>query len=141
MIVEIVAVAMPPEDSADEKGRLVRSRPVRTFAYVRRESDGERVDDSVQSANHALQIVRRICGDAITEGEPPKGEGHTPLFTVQLQVSNTHRRVSSYRAAYRKLEGKTPLAVIKMMMDIYHAIKRVLRSAREYLKKRKESAK
>lgn len=36
---------MPPEESADEKGRLVRSRPVRTFAYVRRESDGEDPND------------------------------------------------------------------------------------------------
>lgn len=141
MIVEIIAVAMPPEETTDRKGRIVRSRPVKTFAYVRRETEGERVDDTVQSANHALQIVRRICGDAITEGEPPKGEGHTPLFTVQLQVSNTHRRVSSYRAAYRKMEGKCPLPVIEMMMDVYHAIKRVLRAAREDLRKRKESEK
>lgn len=138
MMVEIVAVAMPWETSTDAKGRTVRSRPVKTFAYTRCEADGERADDSVLSANHALQIVRRICGDAIAEGEPPKGEGHTPLFTVQLQVTDTHRRTSSYRAAYRKLDGRTPLAVIGMMMDIYHAIKRTLRSARDDLRRERD---
>lgn len=141
MIAAIDAVAMPWEESTDAKGRKARYRPVKVFAYVRREAEGERVDDSVQSANHALQIVRRLCGDAIEEGEPPKGEGHTPLFTVQIQVSNTHRHVSSYRAAYQKLDGKCPLPVIGMMMDIYHAIKRVMRQARDGLRAEKAAKK
>lgn len=130
MIVSIDAVAMPPEETAD---RFRRVRPIRIFAYVRPESDGERLDDSVQSSNHALQIVRKLCGDAITDGEPPNDGVCARLFTVQLQVSNTHRRTSSYRVAYRRL-GNCPLPCIEMMMDIYRAIKRVIRSARDDLR-------
>lgn len=132
MIVQIDAVAMPWEHD----GRR-RIRPIRVFAYTRVESDGERRDDSVQSSNHALQIVRRICGDAITEGEPPNDGVCMRLFTVQMQVCDTHRKVSSYRVAYKRLAGNCPAPCSEMMMDIYHAIKRVMREARDDLKARR----
>ena len=133
MLVNIEAVAMPPRDGA---------HAVQLFAYSREETDADRRDDSVKSANHAWQIVESLCGKAerrspgeavILRGEPPRTAGHVPLWIVQLQVRNTHRGISTYRADYHKFIG-CPNDCAEYMMEVYATIKHVLRGARNELR-------
>jgi hypothetical protein len=122
MLAIIEAVAMPPENGM---------REVKRFAYTLEESreTPESVrGDSLQDANHALEIVKKFSGASITEGMPPRGDGYTPMYVVQVQVSGTHKKHSHYRSAYHKFDG-CPLNVIADMMDIYGNIRKVLRGA------------
>lgn len=121
--VKIEAVAMP----ADAFGRCA----VRVFAGVG--SATTRADDTdVRDANHAREIVRGLCGDGITDGEPPDGAVH--LWTITICVCKTRRGLASYRCGYRKCHG-CPLQCVAEMMDIYKEVKRVLRSARKEAKR------
>lgn len=131
MIMTIEGVAGPPTNGL---------RQLLRYAYTHEEAAAENRTDSVLDANHALDIAHRLCGDAIREGEPPREQGYTPLYVVQLQISDTHRKHSSYRCAYRKFDG-CPMHAIEDMMEIYAAIKRVLRSARAESKKAKAAKK
>ena len=137
MIVCIEAVAMPPNDGGCA---------VQLYAYHREETSDERRDDSVQSANHALQIVDSLCykekshadGEAvIMKGEPPRSPEHKQLWIIQLQVRNTHRRISHYHADYHKFKG-CPNDVAEYMMEIFSMVKHTLRRAREVLQEKKE---
>lgn len=123
MLVVIDSVALPP------LFEMPNIRPVRMFAHTREEAEEENRADTVRDANHALQIVKRLCGGTIAEGEPPR-ENVIQLWTIQLQVSGTRRAHSCYRVAYHKFNG-CPLPHVSLMMEIYHAIKRVLRECRE----------
>lgn len=136
MIVCIEAVAMPPNNGGCA---------VQLYAYHREETSDERRDDSVQSANHALQIVDSLCykerehapGEAvILKGEPPRSPEHKQLWIIQLQVRNTHRGVSSYKADYHKFPG-CPNDCATYMMEIFGTVKHVLRRARQDLRERK----
>ena len=133
MLVVLDSVALPPFPEAPSV------RPVRMFAHTREEADEENRADTVRDANHALQIVKRLCGGVITEGEPPR-ENVVSLWTIQLQVSGTRRAHSCYRVAYHKFNG-CPLPHIDMMMEIYHAVKRVLRECREDYRRAKDEKK
>jgi len=118
-------------------------RRVTLYAYTRMETAAEAdgVGDTVRDANRALEIVRWLVGGNIVEGRPPGvARGHVPLWVVQIQVSGTRRGHSSYRAAYHKCD-RCPLAQIDYMMEIYHAIKRVLRSCRDDLRREREAKK
>ena len=128
MVVCIDAMALAP---------TALGRPVQLYAYTREEADEERRADSVRDCNHALAIVRRLVGGNIVEGRAPTGDVRR-LWTVQLQVSNTRRGHSSYRAAYHK-EAGCPLPQIDYMMEIYHAVKRVLRECRDDMRREKEA--
>ena len=137
MIVCIEAIAMPPGNDGCA---------VQLFAYHREETSDERRDDSVQSANHALQIVESLCykekshadGEAvIMKGEPPCSPNHKPLWIIQLQVRNTHRGISSYHADYHKFTG-CPNDCAVYMMEVFSTVKHVLRRARNDLRERKQ---
>ena len=60
------------------------------------------------------------------------------MWTVQIQISGTRRGHSSYRAAYHKEDG-CRLCDIDFMMEIYHAVKRVLRECREDYRREREA--
>ena len=134
MIVSIDYAALPAAPETPN------ARPLRLFAYTREEAAAENRADTVRDANHALQIVGRLCGGegAITEGRPP--EGAKLMWTVQIQISGTRRGHSSYRAAYHKESG-CRLVDIDFMMEIYHAVKRVLRECREDYRRAKAERK
>ena len=122
---------------------------VQLFSYTRTEVDGETKDDSVQSSNHALQIVDSLCRNdknhqdgaaVIKKGEPPRTPGHTPLWIIQIQVRNTHKGVSSYHADFSKFAG-CPNDCAEYMMDIFGTVKGVLRRARNDLRARRAEKK
>lgn len=97
--------------------------------------------DTVRDANHALDIVRKLAGDGgqyFKEGTPPKDARR--LFSVWMQISNTHKGTSRYHADYQRLPG-CPQSVAGAMMDIYRAIKSVLRESRAALRERKQKRK
>ena len=131
MLVVIESVALPPKPETPD------ARLVQLFAYTREEAGEANRTDTVRDANHALQIVKRLVGGVIAEGAPPR-ENVVPLWTIQLQVSGTRRVHSCYRVAYRK-HGGCPLPHIDLMMETYHAIKRVLRECREDYRRAKEA--
>ncbi len=135
MIVCIEGVAMPPKWHG-----LRRYRDVEVFAYCREEREGELGDDSIQSANHALRLVKIVTGRNITEGEPPRTEGHTPMYVIEIQVTEVHRDTASYRVKYQKFDG-CPLHVIKNMMEIHAAVKRVVRRIHKETKLEREMRK
>lgn len=112
MIVALEAVLMPPKDGYREIAR---------YAYTKEETIESERTDSVQDANHALQIVKKLCGEAIREGEPPRGKEYQDLWVIQLQVTRTHKKSSNYRVAYHKHNG-CQLVAIEDMMEIYAAI-------------------
>lgn len=115
--VDIFGAAMPP----DAEG----TREVRLFASVG--SHDERSDDTdVRDANHAVEIVRSLCGDGISEGAPPKGAAR--LWVVTIRVDGSRRGRSSYRCEYRRFAG-CPLNCVGEMMDVYRELKRLLRRA------------
>lgn len=138
MIVCIEAIAMPPTDGACA---------VQLFAYTREETSTERQDNTtVQSANHALQIVDSLCykerehadGEAtIKRGEPPRTEEHTPLWIIQIQVRNTHHGIATYRSDYHKFVG-CPNDCAEYMMEVYAVVRGVIRRARKDLRAMRE---
>lgn len=116
--VDIVAAAMPPDADG--------ARAVRLFAAVG--AHGERGGGTdVRDANHALEIVRALCGDGIDEGTPPKGA--RPLWVVTVRVARTRRGCASYSCEYRKFTA-VPLECVAEMMAVHRELKRVLRRAR-----------
>lgn len=130
MIVCIEAVAMPLEPGE-------HSRAVKVYAYRRAELPGEGGDDSVQCANHAMEIIDRLTGsDVIIKERPPCGGDYRPLWQVEIQTMNVHRKTASYRADYHKFPG-CPMKAIELMMAVYAAVRRVLRDARVDMKTRK----
>lgn len=121
MIAEICATVRP-------------DRHVQLYAYTREESFGgeSRCDNSVRSANHALEIVDRLCvkdesGQAIVRGRPPAD--CPPLWFIGIRVSNARKLHSCYQADYHKEPG-CPNVAAEYMMEIYGAVKKVLRGAR-----------
>ena len=133
MLAIIEAVAMPPENGM---------REVKRFAYTLEESKEtpESVrGDSLQDANHALDIVKQITGASIIEGVPPKGGAYTPMYVIQIQVSGTHKKHSHYRTEYHKFNG-CPLNVIADMMDIYAEVRSILKGARVSFRNRTKKA-
>ena len=130
MIVCIEMVALPPEPGADV-------RDTNLYAYLREELPGEGDGDRVSDANHALGIVKKLGGKLILDGVPPRGVGYSPLWQVEIQISDTHKNSSKYRARYHKENG-CPLNAIAYMMEVYGAVKKVLREALNDMRARKE---
>lgn len=130
MIVCIEMVALPPKPGANV-------RDTNMYAYLRKETPGEGDGDRVSDANHALAIVKNLCGNLIIDGEPPRGDGYSPLWQVELQVFETHKNCSKYRVSYHKENG-CPMNAIEYMMAVYGAVKKVLRVALNDMRKRKE---
>lgn len=120
MVVCIEAVAMPCAKGA-------RFRDVQKFAYLREEVPGESGGDGVRDANHAHEILRLISRGPIVGSEPPRTPGHDSLFLVEIQVLGSRRTKSSYRCAYQRFNG-CPAEVSEDMMNIFAAIKRVVRN-------------
>ena len=135
MVVVIEGVAGP---AFKEPAKGVRLREVKIYAYMREETSAETGGDRVADANHAVQIIDRLECDVITKGEPPRGDGYRPLWRVELQVLNVHRRTAGYRAAYHKEDG-CPANQIELMMTVYAAMKRIMRNARDDRRARKAS--
>lgn len=130
MIVCIEAVAMPLEPGE-------HSRAVNLYAYQREELPGEGGDDSVQCANHAMEIIDRLTGsDVIIKERPPCGGDYRPLWQVEIQTMNVHRNTAIYRADYHKFPG-CPMNAIELMMAVYAAVRRVLKEARMDMRARK----
>lgn len=125
MIVCIEAVAMPWKRQG-----LRRVRDVDIFAYCREERPGEHGDGSVQSANHALRLVKIITSRDRTPD-------HEPMFLIEIQVFGVHRDTASYRVAYQKFAG-CPMHIIEYMMDYYARIKRVVRNVNKETKLERE---
>lgn len=124
MLVNIEGVANP----ADANG----VREIVPYVYT---SQGCRATPSeVRDANHAREIVRRLCvpDSVFVDAEPPRSSGHDPMWIVQVSVLGTRQKITRYRVAYHKFDG-CPLSAIGWMMDIYHAIKRILKSSRKEL--------
>lgn len=117
-MVEIVAAAMPP----DEDGR----RAVDLFAFAPFATGGANTD--LRDGNHAREVIRRICGQGITDARPPQNAEE--LWRVVLRITHTRRGLASYAVDYRRRPG-CPLECVGEMMGIYREIKRVLRNARE----------
>ena len=130
MIVCIEAVAQPANPGANV-------RDVKLYAYLRNELPGEGGGDRVSDANHALGIVKKLCGELIREGEPPRGDGYNSLWQVEIQVQDTHRTTSKYRVKYHKENG-CPLNAIEYMWAVYGAVKKVFREALNDMRARKE---
>ena len=133
MIVCLEGVAMPP------KG-IRRVRDIKTFGYCREERQEEFGDDSVQTANHAHNIMRAVTGRAIERGEPPRTKDHQPLFVIEIQVLNVHRDRAQYRVAWHKFDG-CPRGAIDFMFELHAAVKRVVRRVDKETKLEREMRK
>lgn len=118
MTVRIDGVVMPP----DEHGL----REVRLFAYAVRDEGA--TDTDLRDGNHCREIVGRLSGDGITDGTPP--DGVTSLWRVSLRVWKSRRGRSEYALDYFKFPG-CPLSCAAEMMDLFHDVKRVLRTAKK----------
>jgi hypothetical protein len=132
MIVCIEGVAMPWKRQGPR-----RIRDVDIFAYCREERPGEHGDGSVQSANHALHLVKIVTSRNMIEAEPPRTPDHEPMFLIEIQVFGVHRDTASYRVAYQKFAG-CPMHIIEYMMDYYARIKRVVRKVNKETKLERE---
>ena len=106
MLVTIEAVAMPAKDGM---------REIRPFVYTM--SDGRETPSEVRDANHAKQIVENLTT-------------RDTMWVVQISVLATRHKFTHYRIGYKKFNG-CPLSAIGWMMEIYHAIKRILKSSRK----------
>ena len=122
MIVMIEAVADPPDANV--------ARPVILYAYTREEEAPRFPECELRDARHALSIVKSLCSrDRMTDGEPPRSGDVMPLWEVSLRVCETRAGTSRYAVSYSRRNG-CPLNATGLMMDIYHAIKRILKKAR-----------
>ncbi len=126
MLVNIEGVAQP----ADANG--IRE----IVPYVYTSADSRETPSEVRDANHAREIVRRLCipESVFVDAEPPRGEGYDPMWIVQVSVLNTRNKITTYRTGYHKYDG-CPLAAIGYMMDIYAAIRKILKNSRKELEK------
>lgn len=126
MLVNIEGVANP----ADANG--VRE----IVPYVYTSQDCRATPSEVRDANHAREIVRRLCvpESVFVDAEPPRGTGYDPMWIVQVSVLGTRQKITRYRTGYHKFDG-CPLAAIGYMMDIHAAIRRILKSSRKELEK------
>ena len=121
MLVTIEAVAMPAKDGM---------REIRPFVYTM--SDGRETPSEVRDANHAKQIVENLTtkDSVFIAGEPPRTPARDTMWVVQISVLATRHKFTHYRIGYKKFNG-CPLSAIGWMMEIYHAIKRILKSSRK----------
>lgn len=126
MLVNIEGVACP----ADANG--IRS----IVPYVYTSTDSRETPSEVRDANHAREIVRRLCipESVFVDAEPPREKGYDPMWIVQVSVLNTRNKITTYRTGYHKYDG-CPLAVIGYMMDIHAAIRKILKNSRRELEK------
>lgn len=123
MLVMIEAVADPP----DAKG----ARPVVLYSYMKEEETPRFPECEMRDARHAAHIVKTLCSrDKMVDGEPPRKGDVFPLWEVALRVSGTRAGTSRYAVSYSRRNG-CPLNATGLMMDIYHAVKRILRRARK----------
>ena len=129
MLVNIEGVACP----ADANG----IREIVPYVYTM--EDDRATPSEVRDANHARQIVRNlaVAESVFVDSEPPRGEGYTPMWVVQISVLGTRQHITRYRCAYRKFDG-CPLVAIGWMMDIYHSIKKILKNSRKDLEKERK---
>lgn len=135
MLVNIEGVACPAD--ADGNRAIV--------PYVYTSADERETPSEVRDANHAREIVRRLCvpESVFVDAEPPRSEGYDPMWIVQVSVLNTRNKITTYRTGYHKYNG-CPLAAIGYMMDIHAAIRKILKNSRKELEKernKKESNK
>lgn len=132
MTVEISSYAVPCNDGTD-------ARMIAWFARQYEDVIDERGrlrEETCRDWNHAVEIVGRICHDdsAISMDAPP--EGAVRIMSVYLNVLKTRRGVSQYRAAYRRHEfGAMYNEAADATMDVYRAVKRVLRGAQREVAK------
>lgn len=132
MLVNIEGVAQP----ADANG--IRE----IVPYVYTSTDDRETPSEVRDANHAREIVRRLCvpESVFVDAEPPRGDGYDPMWIVQISVLGTRQKVTRYRTGYHKFDG-CPLAAIGYMMDIHAAIRKILKSSRKELEKERNNKK
>ena len=132
MLVNIEGVAQP----ADANG--IRA----IVLYVYTSADSRETPSEVRDANHAREIVRRLCvpESVFVDSEPPRGEGYDPMWIVQISVLGTRQKVTRYRTGYYKYDG-CPLAAIGYMMDIHAAIRKILKNSRKELEKERNKKK
>ena len=132
MLVNIEGVACP----ADANG--IRS----IVPYVYTSADERETPSEVRDANHAREIVRRLCipESVFVDAEPPRGDGYDPMWIVQISVLGTRQKVTRYRTGYHKFDG-CPLAAIGYMMDIHAAIRKILKNSRKELEKERKAKK
>ena len=126
MLVNIEGVAQP----ADANG--IRS----IVPYVYTMEDDRATPSEVRDANHAREIVCHLCvpGAVFVDAKPPRGDGYEPMWIVQISVLGTRQKITRYRTGYHKFDG-CPLAAIGYMMDIYAAIRKILKNSRKELEK------
>lgn len=118
-----------------ELGSVPTEIPGRRWVVYHSWSESVQTDeaaDRLMDVNHARQIVERICkpGSPVLDGRPDE-EGYQPLFAVYVDVSNTHRRVSSYRVDYARRAEHVPMKVSQEGMCIKAAVDRAIREGRE----------
>ena len=132
MLVNIEGVAKP----ADANG--IRE----IVPYVYTSTDDRETPSEVRDANHAREIVRRLCipESVFVDSEPPREKGYDPMWIVQISVLGTRQKITRYRTGYHKYDG-CPLAAIGYMMDIHAAIRRILKSSRKELEKERKEQK
>lgn len=131
MLVNIEGVAQPPHDGIRE-----------IVPYVYTSTDSRETPSEVRDANHAREIVKRLCvpESVFVDAEPPRGEGYDPMWIVQISVLGTRQKVTRYRTGYHKFDG-CPLAAIGYMMDIHAAIRKILKNSRKELEKERKEKK
>ena len=85
-----------------------------------------------------IKLFGLKTGDVV-EGviRPPREGDYRPLWQVEIQTMNAHRKTASYRADYNKFPG-CPMKAIALMMAVYAAVRRVLKEARMDMRARKE---
>ena len=62
------------------------------------------------------------------------------MWIVQISVIGTRQKITRYRTGYHKFAG-CPLAAIGYMMDIYEAIRRILKRSRNELREERKASK
>ena len=131
MLVNIEGVAQPPKDGVRE-----------IVPYVYTSTDSRETPSEVRDANHAREIVRRLCvpESVFVDSEPPREKGYDPMWIVQISVLGTRQKITRYRTGYHKYDG-CPLSAIGFMMDIHAAIRRILKSSRKERNEKKENGK
>ena len=132
MLVNIKGVAQPPCN-----GR----REIKMYCYA--SEDRRPTSSEVRDARMAHDLVRRLTeGDDgfFIDATPPRGHGYSPMWIVQISVANSRRGTAGYRVGYHKYNG-CPLAAIDYMMEIYRAIKRIIKRSHEELEKERKEQK
>lgn len=114
----------------------MRTLPARVIVGAAADSDGivyfyaydKLVNVSVRDANFARDVLSHIAMDPIIEGNPMEQGNYIPLWNIDLSIHSVGRKCASVQVDYHRSHF-CPLEQVAVMMDVYTALRRALRTA------------